>query len=404
MNAIETVPISSLMLDPANARRHPTKNLEALKASLARFGQQKPVVVDARGRVIAGNGTLTAARALGWSEIRVVRTALEGAEAAAFGVADNRTAELAEWDDDALERILRELELQRFDVSLLGFDMRDFAPQVPAVERGPVVMPEAVITEPGDLWKLGESRLLCGDATVCEDVTKLLAGERASLMFTDPPYGVNYGDSNKQNAIRGDMTQAEIPISFALAVEIALDDNARVYVCGGSTNFVMYWKIWDRYLHLQPRVLVWVKENFVLRHNNYHSQFELVYFGWKGKGGDPSFWYGDRKQADVLSIARDKEPLHPTQKPVALVDVAVRNSSAPGDVVFEPFAGSGSTLIAATAARRRCFALEIEPRWCDAIVRRYQALTQYQAENLTRPGVRVPMEDGSLFAKPEAAT
>lgn len=103
MNAIETVPISSLMLDPANARRHPTKNLEALKASLARFGQQKPVVVDARGRVIAGNGTLTAARALGWSEIRVVRTALEGAEAAAFGVADNRTAELAEWDDDALE-------------------------------------------------------------------------------------------------------------------------------------------------------------------------------------------------------------------------------------------------------------------------------------------------------------
>lgn len=397
---IETLPLASIVLDPANARRHPAKNLETLKASLQRFGQQRPIVIDARSVVIAGNGTVMAARALGWTEIQVVRTALVARDAMAYAVADNRTAELAEWDEEALERILRELELQQFDVSQLGFDLKDFDDPKPAIETAPIVMPQTIVSEPGDLWECGGSRVLCGDSTMREHVLQLLDGKRASLMFTDPPYGVNYGDSNKSNAIRGDLSQAEIPISFSLAVESALDDHARVYVCGGSTNAMMYYKLFDRYLHQMPRLLVWVKEHFVMRHVGYHSQYELLYFGWKGKGGDPVYWYGDRKMSDVLSVARDREPLHPTQKPLALVEIAIRNSSAPGDIVFEPFAGSGSTLIAADAAGRRCFAMEIDASWCDVIVRRWEQFAGRKAKNLTRPAVVIP-GDAALFQQQE---
>jgi len=190
----ETVAITSLVLDPANARRHPDKNLETIKGSLARFGQQKPIVVGKNNVVIAGNGTLEGARALGWDKINVVRTELEGTEATAYALADNRSGELAEWDANILGETLKSLQDIDFDLSAIGFDDDDLAKMMPTeVAEGltdPDAVPENVETrcKPGDLWILGDHRLLCGDSTNVQHVERLMGGQKASLCFTSPPY------------------------------------------------------------------------------------------------------------------------------------------------------------------------------------------------------------------------
>jgi DNA modification methylase len=238
-------------------------------------------------------------------------------------------------------------------------------------------LPAVPVTRPGDVWHLGGHRLLCGDATSRDDVARLLDGDRCDVMVTDPPYGVAYQSATRKNAISGDLTQALIPISFAVAVEQALTDDARIYLFGGSGNWSMYAKLFDHHLRMEVRPIVWDKGNFVLRPNGYHSQFEMVYFGWRGTGGGPSHWYGDRKVSDVWQIHRDPnaDRVHPTQKPVEVCAIPIRYSCPPDGLVYEPFAGSGSTLIAATLEGRTCRALEVDPAYCDVVCRRFQALT-----------------------------
>ena len=188
----ERVQIETVQFDPANARRHGEKNLGAIKSSLARFGQQKPIVVDANGVCRAGNGTLAAAKALGWKEITIVRSPLAGAEATAYAIADNRTAELAEWDEDILAQTLAALQIEDEDLAVAtGFDMKEIeALTAPTeVEEDEVPEPPAEpITKPGDLWILGEHRLLCGDSTKAEDVARLLNGDKVAFIMADPPY------------------------------------------------------------------------------------------------------------------------------------------------------------------------------------------------------------------------
>ena len=196
---IESVAIASLVFDPANARKHEAKNLDAIKGSLARFGQQKPIVVGKKGVIIAGNGTLAAARSLGWEKIDVVYTELTGTDATAFAIADNRTSELAEWDAGILSETLKSLQEMDFDLGSIGFDADDLAaliatPEPPEGLTDPDAVPENVETrcKPGDLWALGTHRLLCGDSTNVQHVERLMGGEKPLLMVTDPPYGVEY--------------------------------------------------------------------------------------------------------------------------------------------------------------------------------------------------------------------
>lgn len=197
---IEKIPIEKLILDPCNVRKHNEKNLHAIKGSLARFGQTKPIVVNNENIVIAGNGTLEAARALGWSEINIVRTTLAGAEATAYAIADNRTSELASWDMDSLRLQLEGLEGEGFDLSEIGFDVGDWdkkpddesdkdPDEVPDVDDNPYG------AQTGDIWQLGNHRLMCGDSTKIEDVEKLMGGEKADMVFTDPPY--NHAEKEK---------------------------------------------------------------------------------------------------------------------------------------------------------------------------------------------------------------
>jgi DNA modification methylase len=231
--------------------------------------------------------------------------------------------------------------------------------------------------------------LLCGDSTKRDDVARLMGGDRACLMVTDPPYGVAFGGDKGKNSISGDLTQAAIPLSFGLAVEEALDPDARVYLFGGSGNWTMYAGLFDFHLRMQVRPIVWAKEHFVLRPNHYHSQFEMVYYGWKGHGGANDLWFGDRKCSDLWQVSRQEaetEKVHPTQKPVEVCAIPIRNSSPPGGLVYEPFGGSGSTLIAAHMLGRRTRVMELDPKFCDVIVRRFARFANITPERVLPDG------------------
>lgn len=375
------IPVADLAQDPANARSHGTKNLEAIKASLRVYGQRKPVVVKRDGMVVeAGNATLTAAKALGWAHLAAVIVDDDALTATGYGLADNRSGSLAEWDDAVLARLLVDLREEDVDLGDLGWDdaevealLRSVAPEPPAGEDGGGgELPSDPVSRLGEVYEMGPHKLMCGNSTKRDDVAELLQGERAPLMATDPPFGVAISSTGSEKlTISGDLTQAAIPLSFAVAIELALDDNARVYLCGGTNNFAMYSGLFDHYLRKQPRLIVWDKTHFVLRPNNYHAQFELVYWGWKGSGG--AEWFGDRKQVDVWSIPRDPSAsyVHPTQKPVEIFARMVRNSAPPDGIVYEPFAGSGSCLIACAQEGRRCRAMELDPRYADVVRARW---------------------------------
>ena len=410
---IEAWPLERLREDPRNARRHPEKNLESIRASLERWGQVVPLVVRPDGTAVGGSGRIRVMQDLGFASAFVVVFDGPDSEAIALGLALNRTAELAQWDSATLRELVGEIaiddvagnlsKLLQFSKAELGTLVQvsshtrivgdaagakaeaDSDDDADAEDPDPNEGSAGAITQPGDGWLLGNHRLLCGDSTKRTDVKELMGKAKASLCFTDPPYGVNYGSANK-NAISGDLTQAAIPLSFAVMMAHALDDDARIYLCGGVTNMGMYLGIFDHYLHQQPRVVVWDKEHFVLRQGGYHAQFEFIYWGWRGSGGSSRFWCGDRSQRDVWRVKRDPKNLriHPTQKPVELAARAMRNHCAEGGVVYEPFAGSGSTIMAAEELNRRCYALEISPRFCDAIVERWQKETGKTAKRLTR--------------------
>ena len=397
----ELVPIDSLTFDPSNVRKHGEQNLATIKASLNRFGQQKPIVVDANGVVRAGNGTLMAAKALGWKEIAVVRSTLAGSEATAYAIADNRTAELAEWDDDALKQTLAALQIEDEDLAVAtGFDAKEIdamlAPDEVAEDEVPEP-PADPITKPGDLWLLGDHRLLCGDSTKSEDVRRLMAGQRAGLMNTDPPYGVSYANDDRPNpgvakprvandGLADEQLQSFLEASFRNAVDIALAPNAAWYMWHAHLTqgyFAAAAAAVDVVLHRQ---IIWVKPVLLLGRGQYHWKHEPCFMGWV-KGNQPPDYgegNGERTQTTVWEVgsvtqAERKEFNHATPKPVALFAIPIVKHTRTGEVCYEPFSGSGPQLIAAEQLGRKCYGMEISPAYCDVIVKRWENLTGRKA-------------------------
>jgi len=357
----ERVPIATVHKDERNARRHSKKNLDAIKASLAEFGQQKPIVVDADGRVLAGNGTLDAALALGWTEIDIARTDLLGARARAFAVADNRTAELAEWDDAILAEALAAIQADEDLESICtGFDENEIERAITrgtgagAVDEDEVPEPPVEpVTKRGDLWLLGDHRLLCGDSTKAEDVARVMAGEKAVLMNTDPPYGIDYiqlkkgmpgfrfsndvvdGDIENDTFKSDDQLQEFLETAIRMAVP-HLTENAAFYLWHPMLTQGTFFAAAaaaaaaDILIHRQ---IVWVKPGFVLtRSGMYHWKHELCFYGWM-RGHVPP-WYGDKSQVSVWMLGRDEDhgEHHPTQKPVALFAIPMQNHTRKGEV------------------------------------------------------------------------
>jgi DNA modification methylase len=398
------VQVSKITIGQLNpAAYNPRKDLqpgdpeyEKLKRSIQEFGYVEPIVWNKRtGNIVGGHQRYKVLLDMGMSEVDCVVVDLDETKEKALNIALNKIQ--GDWDNLKLKDLLQELDTGEFDIELTGFGMdeiEDLMTQfhVPGeiVEDEAPEPPEEPVTKPGDLWLLGRHRLLCGDATVAADVERLMDGKKADMVFTDPPYGVNVkGGKGKGNTIAGDLTQTAIPISFEICVKQATKDKARFYFCGGEGNIGLYFKLFERYLAQMPKLLIWVKNGFVLRQNGYHNQYELIFYGFKAGGGGKEYWYSGRTEdeaSDVWRVSRDASTsyLHPTQKPIELPARAIRNSSKAGDTIYDPFGGSGSTLIACEQLNRTCYMMEIDPVYCDVIIKRWENFTGQKAELLDK--------------------
>jgi DNA modification methylase len=382
------VEIAKIAADPRNARTHGERNLSAIAASLETFGQRRPLICardDAGGLVVvAGNGTLEAARSLGWEELAVTEVPADwdADKARAYAIADNRTAELADWDQVVLTKALLELDDVGYESALLGFDT-EITPAV--IEDEAPEPPEVPITEPGDMWTLGEHRLLCGDATSPGDLSRLMGEQSAAMMFTDPPWNVAIGqDSNPKHRQRTGLANDSLPPeqfqAFLDAFVVAATPHIAgdVYCVLGASE----WPRLDATLRTHgyhwSATVIWVKDSFVLGRSKYHRRYEPIWYGWKDSGASS---FCDRRDLDdVWEIPRPRRSEeHPTMKPVALVARSIANSSRSGDLVLDPFLGSGTTLIAAEQLGRVCRGLELDPGYCDVIVARWEKFTGHTA-------------------------
>ena len=397
---IELVNIDDLDLDPRNARKHDAKNLKAIADSLEQFGQRKPIVVWGR-TVVAGNGTMAAARTLGWTEIQIVRVPDDWSsdQVKAYALADNRSAELAEWDEQVLASQLLELQQAEFDIELLGFEIPvDEVQDVVEDEIPDQVEPKAKL---GDVWQLGRHRLMCGDATDTATVQKLMAGNEAALVFTDPPYNVAFTGQELSNTTKNGKRINHYVSINTKHDEIKNDslsrDSFEEFITKALTNLwslnpkSWYFTFADLTLDqlLVPMrevgfewksILVWMKNQATLSGKDYKSRYEPIVYGCK-----PGAFYGDRyQQEDIWQFQRTlKNDLHPTMKPIPLISYALENSSQPKDNVVDVFGGSGSTLIACEQTDRVCFMMELDPKYVDVIIARWEKLTGQTAELIT---------------------
>jgi DNA modification methylase len=404
------VPIDSVTLHPNNPRRGV---VDAVAASLARFGQQKPIVVQASTRyIVAGNHLVMAARSLGWAEIAANVEELDDASAIAFMLADNRTADLGGYDDALLAAILAE-QAQAANLSATGYDADALAAILAAAQiadardpddEPPLPEPADLYVAPGDLWALGRHRLLCADATDPAATARLFGGDRVDLIWTDPPYSVGYKGktaaaltiANDDLGIEG--TRALVGAALSL---VPLRAGGAFYLASpaGPAHIAVLLALADAGLSVH-QTLIWVKDILVLGHSDYHYRHEPIIYGWRS--GAAHTFRGDRRGDSVWEIPRPaRSQDHPTTKPVELVERAIRNSCAPGDTVSDPFVGSGTTIIAAELADRRCLAIEIDPRYAQVAIERWQSFTGAKATRLSRlgdPDMAAPDQAESLMA------
>jgi len=376
---VQTVAIENLNLDPNNARKHSKRNLDAIAASLNKFGQRKPIVVH-NGVVIAGNGTLEAARSLGWKEIEIseVPTDWDADTAKAYALADNRSAELAEWDDLVLANQLLDLDGMGWDIEALGFEqlpLRDLDESKEDEIPEPPVEPK---TKLGDIYQLGRHRLMCGDSTDLVSVERLMDGAKADMVFIDPPYGMDLdtdytkmGDGGKKyDKVIADNKQFNAQFLmqmfdycdeiFLWGADYYIETLNRQYPDLGS------WIIWDKYSDANRNGLL---------DGKFGSSFETCWSKTKHK----------REIARVLVTTNytargDETRIHPTQKPVALAQWFFERWAKDGTNIVDLFLGSGSTLIACEQTGKTCFGMELDPKYCDVIVARWENLTGLKAE------------------------
>jgi len=410
----------------ANARLHNPRNLKAIKTSLERFGQQKPIVVGPDGAILAGNGTWAAAKALGWTEIEITRSDLIGPEATAYAIADNRTAELAEWDDSILAEALAGLqtsdealaaatgfspgEIERLIAQVHGITRQADADTIPET-------PETPESTAGTIYCLGRHCLMCGDATRSGDVLRLVGRRKVHLLLTDPPYNVAYeGKTAAALKIANDaMDKAsfrQFLVDAFAAAHQAMRPGAAFYIWHSDSEGLAFREACAKTGWLVRECLIWAKQAAVLGRQDYHWRHEPCLYGWKP--GASHAWHGDRKQTTLLkaridwhlvacndgsyavtidgatylirgenlTVCRTETTLleydrpnrnadHPTMKPVALFEYLMVNSTRRGEAVLDPFAGSGTTLLAGEKVGRATYNLELDPRYCDVIRRRW---------------------------------
>jgi DNA modification methylase len=386
---IETWTLERLKPYARNAKTHGEDQVAKIAASMAQFGWTVPVLVAGDGEVIAGHGRILAATHLGLTEAPVIVLGhLSEAERRAYRIADNKLTELGAWDEALLAGELQELLAEDFDLSVVGFsdaeldallagdgddaDTREGEDEVPETPADPV-------SRPGDLWLLGPHRLLCGDSTVATDVERVLGGVSPLLMVSDPPYGVEYDPSwrNKAGTASTRRTGKVLNDDRADWREAwALFPGDVAYVWHGALHATTVAESLEFAGFTVRSQIIWAKERLVLSRGDYHWQHEPCLYAVR-KGGK-AHWAGDRKQTTLWQISsrdQDAETVHGTQKPVECMRRPILNNSSPGQAVYEPFMGSGTTLIGAETTGRVCLGIELNPAYVDVAVERWQRFT-----------------------------
>ena len=393
---VVTWPVGRLIPYARNARTHSDEQVAQIAASIAEFGWTNPILAGSDGIIIAGHARLLAARKLGMTEVPViVLDNLTETKRRALVLADNQLALNAGWNEEMLRVELESIRDDGFDLALIGCsddglanllqDPEDVQPGNTEDDAVPET-PEAATTVAGDLWTLGENRLLCGDATQIESIEKVLAGGLADMVFCDPPYNVNYGATMKDKLrgkthrkIANDNLGADFErFLYAACVNILAVTKGAVYICMSSSELHTLEKAFREAGGHWSTFVIWAKNTFTMGRSDYQRQYEPILYGWKE--GTDHFWCGARDQGDVWFVKKPvANDLHPTMKPVELVERAVRNSSKGRDTVLDPFGGSGTTLIACEKAGRQARLIELEPKYCDVIIRRWEEFTGRQA-------------------------
>jgi DNA modification methylase len=391
--SLTITPLSALRPAPWNPRLIRDERFQNLCRSISEdpeFLNLRPVLAMADGTIYAGNMRFRAAEHLGFATLPAILQDIPERLAKERALRDNQ--QWGEWQEDDLATLLHQLRMEGSDLDLLGFEERELqllldglATPVHGDPEYVPPLPDEPLSRRGDLWLLGDHRLLCGDSTDPHDVGIVMAGERASCVWTDPPYGVNYeGGTTQKLTIKNDSPaglRGLLSASFA-ALDAVLPPGAAIYVCHPAGQLSLVFG--DCFVAQGWRLhqsLIWVKDALVLGRSDYHYRHEPILFGYKpgesgrrGRGGNG--WYGDNSQSSVFEIPRPRvNAEHPTSKPVALIEPMLRNSSRTGDVVADFFLGSGSVLIAAEKLGRRCFGIELDPRYVDVAVRRWEEFT-----------------------------
>jgi len=398
---VENVDIDSLHPNPANPRRIGERELEALTRSLQAFGFVQPVLArKGDSVVIGGHQRLLAARRLGWKTVPVIFLDLSVEQSRLLNLALNKIS--GEWDTELLARMLADLKpIEDIDLSLSGFseeelgrlltslDIREKKERVETFDLDAALeaAQSAHVAQRGDLWRLGDHRLVCGDATDVGDVSRLLGERKAAMAFTDPPYNVGLGDhggqqrGSRRRRIANDALPPEAWESFvrAWAHNLLSSVDGAIYICMSTKEWPLVSRVLEELGGHWSDTIIWAKDRFVLGRADYQRQYEPVWYGWRE--GASHHWCGDRDQGNVWTIPRPADSeLHPTMKPLELVERAIGNSSRSGDTVLDLFLGSGTTLIAAERTGRVCYAMELEPAYVDVAIRRWEAFTGERAE------------------------
>ena len=382
---------------------NPRVNEEAInvvKKSLEEFGFQQPLVLDKDNTIIVGHTRYAAATELGYKEIPCfIADNLNEEKIKAYRIMDNKSAEYASWNYGLLTKEMTDLLESDYDLSFTGFtdeelvdlgldiNLDDFAEEGLTDEDATPELVKDPVTKLGDVWVLGNHRLICGDSTSVDTIDKLMQGNKADLVFTDPPYGMSYGGGRSEGSSKkGDTVKAHGMIlnddlrgdELSTLLEDALSNSkmfskegAPCYVCFNYKNYIHFQNALETSGYEVNSCIVWDKKSIGLGMANYRPQHEFIFYN---KGGQ---WFGSKNQSDIWSMSRGNTSayVHPTQKPVELIQIAINNSSKKGDLVIDVFAGSGSTVIACESVGRRAMCVDLDPKYCDVIIQRWQNFT-----------------------------
>jgi DNA modification methylase len=396
---IQQIELEQLVPYARNARTHSETQVAQIAGSIAEFGFVNPVLVGGDNIIIAGHGRVMAAKKLGLKTVPTIKLDhLTENQRRALVIADNKIAENAGWDEELLRLELQNLADEDFDLDLLGFDdveLDDLLTsldddEAAALDENIPEVQENPVSRTGDVWIMGEHRLLCGDSTSEADMKKLMDGELADMVFTDPPYNVNYGDTAKDKLrskggakagrkIMNDNLGDDFEAFLTAACKNMLAyTKGALYICMSSSELDTLQSAFRNAGGKWSTFIIWAKNTFTLGRSDYQRQYEPILYGWKD--GNDRYWCGARDQGDVWFYNKpQKNDLHPTMKPVDLVVRGIKNSSKTLDIVLDPFGGSGSTLIAAEHTGRQARLIELDPKYVDVIVRRWQEMTGLQA-------------------------